>query len=59
MTILAMHRAGKHFKVNGPCVNVPTTLNKVFELLPRIPDEAQLVPMKLKRKIEYKGYHMC
>lgn len=58
MKILAMHRAGSHFKVNGPCVNVPTTLNKVCELLPRIPDEAQLVPMKLKRKIEYKGYHM-
>ena len=58
MKILAMHRAGSHFKVNGPFVNVPTTLNKVCELLPQIPDEAQLVPMKLKWKIEYKGYYM-
>ena len=34
MKILAMHRAGSHFKVNGPCVNVLTTLKKVCELLP-------------------------
>ena len=56
--ILALHRAGSHFKINGPCVNVPTTLSRVCELLPRLPDEAQLIPMKLKWKIEYKGYHM-
>ena len=58
MKILALHRAGSHFKINGPCVNVPTTLSRVCELLPRLPDEAQLIPMKLKWKIEFKGYHM-
>ena len=58
MKILALHRAGSHFKINGPCVNVPTTLSRVCELLPRLPDEAQLIPMKHKWKIEYKGYHM-
>ena len=58
MKILALHRAGSHYKINGPCVNVPTTLTRVCELLPRLPEEAQLIPMKLKWKIEYKGYHM-
>ena len=48
MKILALHRAGSHFKINGPCVNVPTTLSRVCEFLPRLPDEAQLTPMKLK-----------
>ena len=41
MKILALHRAGIHYKINGPCVNVPTTLNRVCKLLPRLPDEAQ------------------
>ena len=58
LKIMAMHRAGSHYKVNGPCVNVPSTISKFCQLLPRLPDEAQLVPMKLKRKIIYKGYHM-
>lgn len=58
MKIMALHRAGSHFKVNGPCVNVPSTINKFCDLLPRLPDEAQFIPMKLKRKIVYKGYHM-
>ena len=58
MKILALHRAGSHYKINGPCVNVLTTLSRVCKLLPRLPDEAQLIPMKLKQKIEYKGYHM-
>ena len=58
MKILVLHRAGSHFKINGSSVNVPTTLSRVCELLPRLPDEAQLIPMKLKQKIEYKDYHM-
>ena len=58
LKIMALHRAGSHFRVNGPCVNVPSTISKLCNLLPRLPDEAQLIPMKLKRKIVYKGYHM-
>ena len=46
MKILALHRAGSHYKINSPCVNVPTTLTRVCELLPRLPDEAHLMPMK-------------
>ena len=56
--IMALHRAGSHYRVNGPCVNVTSTISKVCNLLPILPDEAQLIPMKLKRKIFYKGYHM-
>ena len=58
MKKLALHRAASHYKINGPCVNVLTTLTRVCELLPRLPEEAQFMPMKLKRKIRYKGYHI-
>ena len=34
LTILLMKRYGGHYKVNGPCVNVPTHLDQVLEILP-------------------------
>ena len=49
---------GKQRAIHGPAVNVPTDLNPVCELLPRLPSQAQLVPMKLKRKLCYKGHYM-
>ena len=35
LTILLMKRYGGHYKVNGPCVNVPTQLDQVLDILPR------------------------
>ena len=58
MKIMSLFRYGSHYKVDGPPVNVPTTLEKICKLLPRIPDEAQVYPMKLKRKLKYKGNYM-
>ena len=49
---------GKQRAIHGPAVNVPTDLHPVCNLLPRLPSQAQVVPMKLKRKLCYKGHYM-
>ena len=43
-----MRRCGRHYKVNGPPVNVPTKLDHVIEMLPHLPHKLQLCPIKLK-----------
>ena len=58
LTILLMKRYGGHYKVNGPCVNVPTQLDQVLKILPWMPNELQLHPLKLKCKLEYKSHYM-
>ena len=40
LKILSFFRYGSHYKVDGPPVNVPATLDKICKILPRIPDEA-------------------
>ena len=49
---------GKQRAIHGPAVNVPTDLHPVCDLLPRLPSQVQLVPMKLKRRLCYKGHYM-
>ena len=49
---------GSHYKVNGPPVNVPTILNQIIEILPHMPGDLQLHPVKLKCKLEYKSHYM-
>ena len=49
---------GKRRAIHGPAVNVPTDLTPVCTLLPRFPSQTQMVPMKLKRKLCYKGHYM-
>jgi hypothetical protein len=49
---------GKQRAIHGPAINVPTDLTPVCTLLPRLPSEIQMVPMKLKRKLCYKGHYM-
>ena len=58
ITIIIMRSYGGHFKVSGPPVNVPTTLDQVINMLPRMPNQLQLYPIKLKRKLEYKSHYM-
>ena len=48
----------KQKAIHGPAVNVPTDLHPVCDLLPRLPSQAQIVPMKLKRRLCYKGHYM-
>ena len=57
MKMVALPR-GKQRAIHGPAVNVPTDLTPVCTLLPRLPSQTQMVPMKLKRKMCYKGLHV-
>ena len=57
MKIVALPR-GKQKAIHGPAVNIPTKLDAICNLLPRLPDEAELLPMKLKRKLSYKSHYM-
>jgi hypothetical protein len=50
--------SGKQRCIHGPAVNVPSKLNSVCTLLPRLPNEANMIPFKLKRKLRYKGHYM-
>jgi hypothetical protein len=49
---------GKQRAIHRPAVNVPTDLTPVCTLLSRLPSQTQMVPMKLKRKLCYKGHYM-
>ena len=53
-----MRQYGSHYKVNGPPVNVPATLDQIIDILPCMPSELQLHPVKLKCKLEYKSHYM-
>ena len=58
ITILFMWWYGCHHKVKGPPANVPATLDQIIEILPHIPSEVQLHPVKLKCKLEYKSHYI-
>ena len=58
ITIFVMRQYGGHYKVNGPPVNVPATLDQIIDILPCMPSELQLHPVKLKCKLEYKSHYM-
>ena len=58
ITILIMRWYGGHYKVNGPPVNVPATLDQIIDILPHMPSNLQLHPIKLKCKLEYKSHYM-
>ena len=46
-------------KITGPCINVPASLEPITEVLPRIPEDTQLVIFKLKRMLVYKSHYLC
>ena len=46
---------GKQRCIHGPAVNVPSKVDRVCTMLPRLPSECELVPLKLKRKLSYKA----
>ena len=53
-----MRRYGGHYKINCPPVNVLSTLDQIVNILPCMPNQLQLHPLKLKRKLEYKSHYM-
>ena len=58
ITIITLRRYGSHYKINGPPVNIPASLDHVINILPRMPSELQLHPLKLKCKLEYKNHYL-
>ena len=49
---------GKQKGIKGAAVNVPAELAPVCQLLPRIPTDAHIISLKLKRKLEYKQAYL-
>lgn len=57
MKLVGLPKGGQK-KIHGSAVNVPSKLQPVISLLPRLPNTAEVVPLKLKRKLSYKGHYM-
>ena len=49
---------GKQKGIKGAAVNVPADLRPACNLLPRIPADAHIISLKLKRKLEYKQAYL-
>ena len=58
ITLIVIHCYGGHYKINEPPVNVPATLDQMVRMLPCMPGELQLHPLKLKRRLQYKSHYM-
>ena len=39
-------------------MNIPAKLDQIVEMLPQMPNELHLIPLKLKCKLEYKSYYV-
>ena len=50
--------SGKQRSIHGPAVNVPSKVDTICDVLPRLPSQSELGPLKLKRKVAYKGHYM-
>ena len=50
--------SGKQRCIQGPAVNVPSKLDSLCSMLPRLPTESELIAFKLKQKLKYKGHYM-
>jgi len=49
---------GKQCAIHGSAANVPCDITSVRTLFPRLPSQIHTIPMKLKRKLCYKGHYM-
>ena len=50
--------SGKQRSIHGPAVNVPSKVHTICDVLPRLPSQSELVPLKLKRKVAHRGHYM-
>ena len=56
MKIVNLPKGGQH-GIHGPVVSVPSNMQKTVVSLPRQNSEDELIRVKLKRKLCYKGYY--
>ena len=57
MKLVALPRGGQK-AIHRSAVNVPSKLQSITTLLPRLPETAEVFALKLKRKLAYKGHYM-
>ena len=50
--------SGKQRCIHGPAVKVPVKIDTICDVLPRLPFQTEVVPLKLKRKLAYRGHYM-
>ena len=50
--------SGKQRSIRGPADNVPSKVDTICSVLPRLPSQTELVPLKLKRKVAYRGHYL-
>ena len=50
--------AGKQGCIHSPAVNVPSKLDSVCAMLPRLPSQAEMIPIKFKRKLKFTGQYL-
>ena len=50
--------SGKQWCIHGPAVNVSSKVDTICTVLPRLPSQTELVPLKLKHKLAYRGHYM-
>ena len=50
--------SGKQRSIHGQAVNVPSKVDTICDVLPRLPSQSELVPLTLKRKVAYRGHYM-
>lgn len=55
--LMALPR-GKQLAIHGPVVNVPSVPSSLLQLLPRMASDTSIIPLKLKRKLCYRGHYM-
>ena len=49
---------GKQRSIHCPAVNVPSKVDTICDVLPCLPSQSEVVPLKLKRKVAYRGHYM-
>ncbi|XP_066283397.1 uncharacterized protein [Branchiostoma lanceolatum] len=57
MKVIALPKGGQKGVV-GPVTCVPADVSETHAVLPRMPTEALLIKVKLKRKLQYSGHHL-
>ena len=50
--------SGTQHCIHGPAVKVPSKLHSVCTILPQLPSQIELIPLKSKSKLTNKGHYM-
>lgn len=57
--MIRAQRKGGQGRISGPCVNVPATMKPITAVLPRVPEDTQLILVKFKRMLVYRSNYLC